>query len=139
MQALIFFFRLIPPALLQHLVRWHFDSVRQVSPLALALDVTGASVLLFDVRTHVEYECGHIAGAIHVTDDKTAKRLIDAFRADIPAAQVVAYCSVGYRSAQFALRMAAIGVDDVENLEGGIWAWDRAGQPIVRALTVKAT
>ena len=139
MQALLFFVRLIPPALLRRLLRWHFDSVSQLSPVALAFDMTMAPVLLLDLRTQAEYESGHIAGAIRVADSTTAQWLIEAFRADTAAPRVVAYCTVGYRSSQFALHMASIGAAQVENLEGGIWAWDSAGEPVVSEPVVRAT
>ena len=133
MHALLFFVRLMPPPLMRRLLRWHFDSVRHLSPPALAIEVNVSSVLLLDVRTRAEYESSHIVGAIRVADGAIAKRLIEAFRTDSPGGRVVAYCTVGYRSAQFALRMASVGCTQIENLEGGIWAWAAAGQPIIRA------
>ena len=139
MQALLLIVRLIPPRLLRWLLRRNFETVRQLPPAALACDMKTKPVLLLDVRTQVEYESGHLAGAHHITDVATAQRLIEVFQVDEPLGRVVAYCTVGYRSAQFAQRMARIGGAQVENLEGGIWAWSAAGQPIVtqRAVTAK--
>ena len=124
---------LIPPALLRWLVRWRFKTIQQVAPVSLARCQISAPVLLLDVRTHDEFHLGHLANALHVTDLGTAKRLIHEFRTDTPNGRVIAYCTVGYRSAQFAQHMASTGCADVQNLEGGIWAWIAAGQPVVRA------
>jgi 3-mercaptopyruvate sulfurtransferase SseA len=47
-----------------------------------------------------------------------------------PAAAVVAYCSVGWRSARLARRLASVGVN-VVNLEGSIFEWVAKGLPVV--------
>ena len=133
MKLLLLVVGLIPPALLLWLVRWRFKTIRQVAPISLTCSLISAPVLLLDVRTHDEFHSGHLANALHVNDFGTALRLIRDFRLNTPNGWVVAYCTVGYRSAQFAECMAAVGCAQVENLEGGIWAWIAAGQPITRA------
>ena len=124
---------LIPPALLLWLVRWRFKTIQHVAPISLACSSISAPVLLLDVRTHDEFHSGHLANALHVTDLGTAQRLIHEFRTDTQDGHVVAYCTIGYRSAQFAQRLTSLGCADVKNLGGGIWAWTAAGQPITAA------
>ena len=124
---------LIPPALLLWLVRWRFKTIQHVAPISLACSSISAPVLLLDVRTHDEFHSGQLANALHVTDLGTAQRLIHEFRTDSQDGHVVAYCTIGYRSAQFAQRLTSLGCADVKNLEGGIWAWIAAGQRVTRA------
>ena len=124
---------LIPPALLLCLMRWRFKSIQHVAPISLACSSISAPVLLLDVRTHDEFHSGHLANALHVTDLGTAQRLIHEFRTDTRDGHVVAYCTIGYRSARFAKHMASAGCADVKNLEGGIWAWIAAGQRVTKA------
>ena len=124
---------LIAPALLLWLVRWRFKTIQRVAPISLACSQISAPVLLLDVRTHDEFHSGHLANALHVTDLATAQRLIHEFRTDSQDGHVVAYCTIGYRSAEFAQRLTSLGCADVKNLEGGIWAWIAAGQRVTRA------
>ena len=124
---------LIPPALLLWLVRWRFKTIQHVAPISLACSSISAPVLLLDVRTHDEFHSGHLANALHVTDLGTAQRLIHEFRTDTQGGHVVAYCTIGYRSAQFAQLLTSLGCADVKNLEGGIWAWIASGQRVTRA------
>ena len=124
---------LIAPALLLWLVRWRFKTIRHVAPISLACSSISAPVLLLDVRTLDEFYSGHLANALHVTDLATAQRLIHEFRTDSQDGHVVAYCTIGYRSAEFAQRLTSLGCADVKNLEGGIWAWIAAGQRVTRA------
>ena len=132
MKLMLFFVRLIPPALLRGLVRWRFNSAQQQAPMAVARSLVCEPVLLLDVRTRDEFESGHLANATHVVDLQAARRLIDEFLAATPQGRIVTYCTVGYRSAQFAERLASIGCTEVLNLEGGIWAWIAAGQPTTK-------
>ena len=133
MKLLLFVVGLIPPILMRWLVQWRFKTVQQQVPVSLARSLINVPVLLLDVRTHDEFDSGHLASALHVTDTGSAQRLIHEFRAVTSHGRVVAYCTVGYRSAQFAQRLTSLGCPDVKNLEGGIWAWIAAGQPITKA------
>lgn len=49
-----------------------------------------------------------------------------------PTAMAVAYCSVGYRSAQLASLIQQAGHENVFNLEGSIFKWTREGRPVFR-------
>ncbi len=84
--------------------------------------------LLLDVREPAEFAFSHLAGARRVDPAADPARL-----ADLPKDQpIVAYCSVGYRSAQFAERLRQAGFTDVYNLEGSIFQWAGEDRPLSR-------
>ncbi len=78
-------------------------------------------ILLIDVREAEEYAISHIPGAINITDANEIASLADNLEQE-----VVVYCSVGYRSAIMAEKLQKIGVYDVANLQGSIFAWANA-------------
>lgn len=83
----------------------------------------GLAVL--DVREPVEWEHGHIEGAVHVPLMDLPQRL-----GDLPQGQTLVVCKVGGRSAQAAGYLAQQGYD-VVNLDGGMLDWEAAGRPMV--------
>lgn len=83
----------------------------------------GLAVL--DVREDVEWEHGHIDGAVHIPLMDLPQRLDE-----VPAGQVLVVCKVGGRSAQAAGYLGQQGMDAV-NLDGGMVDWARAGLPVV--------
>ena len=107
-------------------IRREFPSVPRVSTAELAR--TTARPLLLDVRTPPEFAVSHLAGARRVDPGDDAAQV-----ADLPLTEpIVTYCSVGYRSAQFAEKLQRAGYRDVRNLEGSIFAWANEGRPLVR-------
>ena len=94
-------------------------------PTVQAGDVAAGATVL-DVREDDEWAAGHIAGSTHVPLSELPGRA-----ADIPDTDpIVVVCRVGGRSAQVTAWLAAQG-RDVHNLEGGMYAWEAAGRPIV--------
>ncbi len=82
-------------------------------------------VLLVDVRADNERSVSYIPGSISV----------ESFSLNSPASKhqlVVAYCTVGVRSSQWAREQRALGLDAC-NLQGGITAWCRHGLPLNNA------
>ncbi len=78
-----------------------------------------------DVREPVEWQHGHIAGAIHIPLGELSGRLDE-----LPAGQTLVVCKVGGRSAQAVMWLAQQG-RDVVNLDGGLLDWEAAGRPLV--------
>lgn len=109
-----------------------FPDVNHITPDQLPV---GDDVLVLDVRDEAEYAVSHLPGAMRVTELDLALSLV----AERSARQVVAYCSVGYRSSRLAQELQAAGVDAV-NLHHGIFGWANGGRAVVRdddtALTV---
>jgi rhodanese-related sulfurtransferase len=83
----------------------------------------GLAVL--DVREPVEWEHGHIAGALHIPLMDLPARL-----GDIPEGRVLVVCKVGGRSGQAVGYLAQQG-HDVVNLAGGMLDWEAAGRAMV--------
>lgn len=94
------------------------------------MDVHAASsqedVVFVDVREDDEWDAGHIDGAAHIPMDQIAARADD-FASDV---RYVAVCRSGARSAQVAGFLSGQGVN-IDNLDGGMQAWQRAGLPMV--------
>jgi rhodanese-related sulfurtransferase len=89
--------------------------------LAEALDSDQPPVVI-DVRNPGEWEASHIEGAINMPLSQLASRLEQLPR-DRP---LVVYCASGYRSAAAVSLLQREGLDDVENLVGGLGAWEAA-------------
>lgn len=83
----------------------------------------GLAVL--DVREQVEWDHGHIDGALHVPLMDLPARV-----GELPDGQVLVVCKVGGRSAQAVGWLAQQGYD-VVNLDGGMLDWAAAGRAMV--------
>ena len=83
------------------------------------------NVVVLDVRELVEWEQGHIEGAVHIPLTQLPQRL-----AELPSGRTVVVCTVGGRSAQAVAYLAQQG-HDVANLRGGMLDWADAGRPMV--------
>ncbi len=82
-------------------------------------------LVVLDVREPVEWQHGHIEGAVHVPMNEVPERL-----AELPTGQTLVVCKVGGRSAQVTGYLAQQGFD-VVNLDGGMLDWQAAGRPMV--------
>jgi rhodanese-related sulfurtransferase len=92
-------------------------------------------VTVVDVRTAKEFAAGHIAGAINVDwkNRHFAKEAIKNITNDKPAA---IYCRSGNRATRAMFAMAALGFNEVYNLDHGMKSWNAANKP-VKTLEVK--
>jgi rhodanese-related sulfurtransferase len=96
------------------------------------LDVEGASdelangAVLVDVREDDEWRAGHSALAIHIPLAELPDHLEELPRDQL----IVCVCRSGHRSLR-AANFLAEGGFAAANLEGGMTAWDLAGEPLV--------
>ena len=81
---------------------------------------------LVDVREPVEWNDGHIPGAIHIPLGDLAGRTNEL----IKESPVIAVCRSGHRSLAAADELIAQGFTDVASLNGGMLAWTKAGHPV---------
>lgn len=85
------------------------------------------AVVVIDVRPEVEYEAGHIPGAISVPPDRLDE-LLDALPAD---RDIVAYCRGQYCVyADDAVRELTARGRSAARLEDGLPEWRRSGGPV---------
>lgn len=116
-------------------LRWKFDDVQHITPAeAAALLADDTATVIWDIRRPDEFAVSHLPDARHVppdTGDAALKQLLpDANQT------ILVYCAVGYRSAQMARRLQALGHTNVLNLEGAIFAWAEADLPLEGGDTV---
>ncbi|MCB9681649.1 MAG: rhodanese-like domain-containing protein [Alphaproteobacteria bacterium] len=101
-----------------------FDGVPEVSAEQLqAMLAAHDDVVVVDVREPAEQAVSMIPGAIPATT-------FEAHPEDYAGKEVVAYCTIGYRSGQWAKAWRAKGVD-VRNLKGSLLLWTHAGGALV--------
>ena len=109
------------------LAKWTFRArfldVRFISTAQLAdwlSDTNREAPILLDARTEAEFNVSHLPNAVR----------------DIPpeaiasGKPVVAYCSIGWRSAEAVRRLVQDGHTNVFNLEGSIFVWASEGRPL---------
>lgn len=97
-----------------------------LAPEALATRLAEGAVRLIDVRTDAEVAEGIIPGAEHIPLERFDPGALDL----CDGRAVVLYCRSGRRSQIAGETLAAALGQPVEHLEGGILAWEAAGQPI---------
>jgi rhodanese-related sulfurtransferase len=97
---------------------------RRISAHDLAAQLAEQRVRVIDVREPMEYASGHIAGSLNVP-------LARITEADLPSGPLVVVCHSGNRSSQALSRLLQNGHPHaLADLEGGIPAWQQAGQPV---------
>src|SRR5262245_62741472 len=93
--------------------------------IAAVPDPLPEELVVLDVREPVEWDYGHIQGAIHSPLSLLPVRL-----GELPAGQTLVVCKIGGRSAQAVAWLQRQGHDAV-NLAGGMIDWEAAGRPMV--------
>lgn len=113
------------------LISARFPDVRWVDAETLAswmLSSERSELVLLDVRNSEEQEVSQLHGAQYLDP---VHPNIAALR--IPKdATVVVYCSVGYRSAAIIEDLERAGIQNVYNLQGGLFDWANHDRPIYR-------
>jgi len=116
--------------MLKQVIRWQFPQVQQISPATLA-EWLGSSdrppPLLLDTRTEAEFAVSHLQSSQRIDSANLTHLEIES---DTP---IVAYCSVGYRSARLCNQLQALGYSNVLNLEGSLFQWANEGRSVYRA------
>ena len=91
----------------------------------IALQAEG-NIRLIDVRSDEEVAEGMIPGAEHIVLDDLTPAALDLS----DGREVVFYCRSGRRSANAATRLSTHLGEPVRHLEGGILAWQEAGEAL---------
>jgi len=85
-------------------------------------------VVLLDAREKEEYEVSHIENAVWIGYDDFVSSRVATVDKD---AEIVVYCSVGYRSEKITEKLINLGFTNVCNLYGGMFEWVNQGQAVV--------
>ena len=94
------------------------------------------NVYLLDTRETEEFEVSHLKNAKNVGYIWFDMRKV----VTIPkSANVVVYCSVGYRSEKIAEKLMKNGFQNVHNLYGGIFEWVNEHNPVYKTNGVQTT
>jgi rhodanese-related sulfurtransferase len=92
-------------------------------------------LLILDVREPDEFLVSHLEGAVRIDPDTTSEEFRQIFSGDVAGRTVVAYCSIGERSAVLLERVLGIcremGAQGAFNLRGGIFRWHANGRRLV--------
>lgn len=124
------FLRAIAWTLVKRLIHTQFPNVQSLSTRELAVwltQVESERPLVVDARTLEEYEVSHLLGA-HLAPCDLQE--LSHWPRLTTATPIVTYCSVGYRSAELAQHLQAMGYKNVLNLEGSIFEWVNEGHPV---------
>jgi phage shock protein E len=105
-------------------------AVTLVSPQEASDLIQAGGVQVLDVRTPDEYAEGHIEGATLI--DFYEPDFADRIAALDRDQEYVVYCHSGNRSGQATAIMADQGFTAVDDVDGGIAAWQAAGLPVTR-------
>jgi hydroxyacylglutathione hydrolase len=89
---------------------------------------SGEDWLIFDVRSHEEWNEGYIEGAMNVYVGLLEKRL-DEVPQDRPVAVI---CKSGTRSGFASSIMLRAGRKNIHNVLGGMEAWKNLGYPMTK-------
>lgn len=98
-----------------------------ISPQELEQLIKAKEITLVDVREPSEWDLGHIAGAIHIPLGEVDKRHNELSKNDT----IVLYCRMGGRSMRALNYLRSVGFTRLQNLKGGITAWQNEIDPSI--------
>ncbi len=104
-------------------VEEQFPEVHVVTVADVGRMLESGSVVLVDVREEKERAVSRIPGSITADDFQREPGRWE-------GKTVVAYCTIGHRSSEYAARLSTLGMP-VSNLRGSILAWTHAGGPLI--------
>jgi rhodanese-related sulfurtransferase len=110
----------------------NFSDVPQITTEdAMRLYSQHGKEVFIDVRSREEYEVSHLPEAINIEDPAKVKLA--------PDTTIIAYCSVGYRSAIFTRGLLKRGFRHAYNMRGSIFEWANKGYPLLRGTEIVHT
>ena len=102
-------------------------AIREINPPE-AQQRHAAGATLIDVREQVEWDAGHVAGALFIPQGV----LLDRIEAAVPNRdeEIVLYCRSGARSGRMTAALQQAGYTNVVNMAGGILQWQADALPV---------
>lgn len=105
-------------------------SGNDINPAQATQLINREDALVIDVREAHEYSTGHLPDARNIPLKELAERTADLEKfKDKP---LILVCASGVRSGQACAQLQKLGFAKLNNLDGGVGAWERAGLPIKR-------
>ncbi len=103
------------------------EAARQLSPQQATLMINNEQAVVVDVREATEYANGHILGAVNLplSGLKDNSKPIERYS----GRPIIIVCQRGHRSMQ-AIGLLQTVVTKLNNLRGGMQAWQEAGMPV---------
>ena len=102
-----------------------FGDVPQIgADAAWQLSQQHGQAVFIDVRSPEEYGISHLPGAVNIEDPAKVELA--------PGTTVIAYCSVGWRSAIFTRSLLKKGFAHAFSMRGSIFEWANKGYPLRR-------
>ena len=86
--------------------------------------------VIVDVREDKEIDTGVIQGAKHIPLSALSTRIGELEKSK--SAPIIVYCRSGNRSGGACKTLTTAGFENVNNLDGGIMAWETAGLPLAK-------
>lgn len=114
------------PKFTKTIERWISHSVPVISVDQLAGKTSDYIVL--DCREREEYDVSHLPDAQFLGYKHFEKSQMESIPKD---AQIVVYCSIGYRSEKIGEKLNKLGYSNVQNLYGSIFEWVNQGNEVV--------
>jgi len=101
-------------------------AIRSIAVGDAASQVKQGTITIVDVRSRVEWDAGHLPGALHIPLGELPQRV-----EEVPSSGAVAVqCRTGGRAAIAASVLQRLGRTNVVKLDGGYLAWQAAGHPV---------
>lgn len=129
MKQIIFFFSLLFSVAITSCNNASAQQSHLLEPQQLLDKVNNEDVHFVDVRTPMEFNQGHIEGAINI--DFMANDFADQLKQLDTDKPIVIYCRTGRRSGLTTRTLVEIGFKDIYDLKGGTISWQRQGFKLV--------
>ena len=101
-----------------------------VSPVEATLLINREDATVIDVRDQGEFAQGHIPNARHIPLADLARRSSELEK--VKARPLILCCASGARSSSAISTLKKAGFEKLFNLRGGLYEWEKAGQPVSR-------
>jgi DNA-binding transcriptional ArsR family regulator/rhodanese-related sulfurtransferase len=107
------------------------EAFEPLAPEELARRIEAGDVIVIDVRPRIEYDAGHLPGAINLPHDQLDGRLAELTGTVSPGTDIVAYCRGRYCVfAPQAVRLLRENGYPARLLDAGVPEWRLAGLPV---------
>lgn len=96
----------------------------------------GADLLLVDVREPLEFEEGHVPGAVNIPRGVLEFKMTQDESLADRGRQILIYCKTSGRAALSAVALQTLGYGHVQSIAGGFDAWCVLGLPTAKPGTL---